>query len=164
MISLISDQSKYDRVMRGDDQFTDQELRGYNLFKSNCASCHTEPLFTNYSFASNGISATEDSGRARITMLPSDRHQFKVPTLRNVEYSKPYMHDGRYKTLREMLHHYASLNQYSPNQSNYAQNTRQELSDAQQTELLAFLLTLSDSAFIYNPNFSYPFEILHNQP
>jgi cytochrome c peroxidase len=151
-------------MKRGEVTFTEQENRGYTLFQQQCAACHREPLFTNYSFASNGITPAPDSGRARITGLTSDRHLFKVPTLRNVEFSKPYMHDGRYPTLREVIHHYASLNHSSTYVSNNVSQTWAPLSDQEQTDIIAFLLTLSDSAFVYNTELAYPFELTQNKP
>jgi cytochrome c peroxidase len=164
LITLISDQSKYDRMKRGEVLFSEQENRGYTLFQQQCAACHREPLFTNHAFASNGITAAADSGRSRITGLNSDRHLFKVPTLRNVEFSKPYMHDGRYQTLREVMRHYASLNHSSTYVSNNASQTSAPLSDQEQTDVIAFLLTLSDSAFVYNKDLAYPFELTQNKP
>ena len=98
MLTLVSSNSKYDQVVRGEYgvQFTEQENKGYYLFKEHCASCHTEPLFTNQTFQNNGLapdSILRDLGRMKITQKSSDSLKFKVPTLRNIERSTPYMHD-----------------------------------------------------------------------
>jgi hypothetical protein len=96
LITLESNRSKYDAVQRGEALFSEQEERGYQLFKQQCNACHTEPLFTNGGFRSNGIALSgDDFGRGEITGIASDTGLFKVPTLRNIYYSRPYMHDGR---------------------------------------------------------------------
>lgn len=111
LLTLVSSNSKYDKVMSGDLQFTTQEKNGYALFQKNCSSCHREPLFTNDEFANNGLPenpSLKDKGRMHITLDSTDTYKFKIPTLRNIEYTYPYMHDGRFKKLSEVMNHYTS--------------------------------------------------------
>lgn len=157
VVSLTSSNSKYDNVMRNKNQFTDMELKGYNLFKQNCASCHKEPLFTSEKFERNGLQidpTLNDIGRMKITQNPIDSLKFKVPTLRNIQFTFPYMHDGRFKTLNEVIKHYNSLSgaKNLPKELSKPMN----LSDNDRTDLVAFLKTLSDKEFLYNPRYSYP--------
>ena len=115
LLTLISNNSKYDSVMQHTASFTQQEKSGYKLFQKNCTSCHTEPLFTNGDFANNGLfpdTVLNDKGRMSVTGKNSDQYKFRVPTLRNIEYSFPYMHDGRYRRLRDVLNHYSG-NKYA---------------------------------------------------
>jgi cytochrome c peroxidase len=158
--NLVSCNSKYDSVMRKEKnaRFTAAELKGYALFKKNCASCHTEPLFTNNAFANNGLpmdTVLKDLGRMKITSQSMDSLKFKVPTLRNIEYSFPYMHDGRFKRLSEVLKHYTSGVQKSKTLSPHLSKPI-SLSADERVDLTAFLLTLSDKAFIYNTNYAFP--------
>ncbi|MEQ1746312.1 MAG: cytochrome c peroxidase [Saprospiraceae bacterium] len=149
-LTLISADAKYDRVQRGEEQFTVQEQNGYAIFQKNCASCHAEPFFTNFSFEKNGLSvdtSLRDMGRMGITQNPSDSLRFKVPTLRNIEFSQPYMHDGRFRKLRDVVNHYAQTT---------ALERKIELNSNQKTDLVAFLLTLTDRTFLFNPEFSFP--------
>ncbi|MFN8309322.1 MAG: cytochrome c peroxidase [Chitinophagales bacterium] len=158
LVMLISDQSKYDSVMRHQSQFTAQEDRGYALYKKNCAACHTEPLFTNNNFENNGLpqdTLLRDAGRIKVTQRPEDSLRFKVPTLRNAEFSYPYMHDGRFKTLREVLQHYTSGIKHSATLSTHLQQPIL-LTENERTDLLAFLLTLTDRNFVFTEKFRYP--------
>nr|HPI54462.1 cytochrome-c peroxidase [Chitinophagaceae bacterium] len=101
MLTMVSTNSRYDSMQRAEIQFTSQETRGYNLFKRHCASCHQEPLFTNDEFMNNGLlpdSNYNDIGRVKISLNVKDSFCFMVPTLRNIEFSYPYMHDGRFQT------------------------------------------------------------------
>ena len=110
-LTLISANSKYDKVKRGEENFTEQEQKGYDLFKQNCNTCHQKPLFTTGEFANNGLPVDtflQDVGRVAISLNPIDSFKFKIPTLRNIEYSHPYMHDGRFKKLNQVLTHYQS--------------------------------------------------------
>ena len=160
-LSLVSSNSKYDRVMRQEKGifFTDQEKNGLILFRSDCNSCHTEPLFTNTFFASNGLpidTLLRDVGRFGITNNPKDSMQFKIPTLRNIEFTFPYMHDGRYKKLKEVLNYYSDgINVKAP----YLHGDLKKplrYSEAQKKDLLAFLYTLTDKSFLYDKRFSFP--------
>lgn len=160
-VSLISANSKYDKVMRQEKDvvFTSQELRGLKLFRKHCASCHTEPLFTNGGFASNGIQVNpflKDVGRYAITGQRSDSLQFKVPTLRNIEFTFPYMHDGRYRKLKDVIRYYSDS--IITRNSYMDKRLRKPLkfSEEQQKDLLSFLYTLTDKAFLFNPRFGYP--------
>jgi len=158
MLTLVSANSKYDKVMRKELSFTDQEANGYLLFKKNCSSCHTEPLFTNGNFKNNGLPidlVLKDIGRMKATSNPNDSLKFKVPSLRNIEYSYPYMHDGRFKKLSEVLNHYT--NGIQPSNTLATQlNQGIQLSSNEKVDIIAFLLTLSDKEFVFNPKFQYP--------
>ena len=154
---LITANSKYDKVMRKEAVFTNQELNGYQLFKNNCASCHTEPLFTNGKYENNGIpldTTLNDIGRQRITEKSDDYLKFKVPTLRNIQFTNPYMHDGRFEKLTEVVKHYNSLgnNKNLPKKLQKLMN----LTDNERVDLVAFLLTLTDNEFLFDKRFSYP--------
>lgn len=157
-LTLISANSKYDKVMRKEDEFTAQEARGYSLFKANCNNCHTEPLFTNGSFQNNGLpldSSLADTGRIMVTKNEADNRKFKVPTLRNIEFSKPYMHDSRFESLRQVLKHYQSGIEASNTLAKELRNSI-ALSENEKIDLVVFLLTLSDREFLFNPEFGYP--------
>ncbi len=162
MLTLVSANSKYDQVKRNEATFTSQEENGYQLFKQNCASCHVEPLFTNLKFENNGLpidKTLNDFGRNRITQNAKDSFKFKVPTLRNIEFSNPYMHDGRFKRIAEVINHYTNGIQSS---STLAKQLKKPivLTSNQKVDLTAFLLTLTDKEFLFNPKFGYPKEIL----
>ena len=164
LLTLVSANSKYDKVISKKDTFTEQELKGYQLFKKNCSSCHQEPLFTTGDFANNGLkpeSLLKDIGRMKITKNPADSLKFKIPTLRNIEYSYPYMHDGRFKRLSEVLNHYMHGINISNTLAPQLQNAI-KLSSDEKVELINFLLTLSDKEFVFNPKFQYPKEVFFN--
>lgn len=151
---LISADSKYDRYMQGNESFTPQEVSGLQLFRQHCESCHKEPLFTDLQYRNNGLDQVfTDAGRAIITQLPSDSGKFKVPSLRNVVLSYPYMHDGRFKNLNLVLDHYISgVKQSStvdPLISNGIPLNAQEKSD-----IISFLQTLTDTKFTTDHRFS----------
>ncbi len=156
MAMLISDDSKYDKYKKGTYTFTADENEGYTLFQSKCASCHTEPLFTDFSFRNNGLDANfSDLGRGLITQNSADNGKFKVPSLRNVQLTYPYMHDGRYFTLSLVLDHYATGVQSSftldPSLAAGIPLTAYE-----KLKIIAFLKTLTDYTFMSNPAFSEP--------
>jgi len=157
-LTLISANSKYDKVKRKEETFSKQEKTGYKLFKKNCASCHSEPLFTTGNFENNGLTVDpyfKDRGRGKITQLQMDNYKFKVPTLRNIEFSFPYMHDGRFKSIRAVLDHYSSNISHTENLAFQLKNGI-ELSSNDKSDLIAFLLTLSDKEFLFNPAFQFP--------
>ena len=111
LLTLISANSKYDRVQQKKEKFTPQENNGYLLFQKNCGSCHAEPLFSTYEFATNGLKVDtfyNDLGRFNVTKKAADSLKFKIPSLRNIEYTAPYMHDGRFKKLSQVLNHYTN--------------------------------------------------------
>ena len=157
VIMLKSSNSKYDKVMRKEAEFTEKEKNGYRIFKANCASCHKEPLFTGDKFERNGLTldtTLNDIGRERITNNLEDRMRFKVPTLRNIQFTAPYMHDGRFKKLSDVIKHYNSLG----NDENLPKQLKKpmNLSDNERVDLLAFLHTLTDLEFLFDPKFSFP--------
>jgi cytochrome c peroxidase len=158
LVTLVSINSKYDSVMRKQATFTTAENNGYRLFKINCASCHTEPLFTNFSFENNGLqidTILNDFGRMKVTQSNADSLRFKVPTLRNIQYSYPYMHDGRFNRLSEVLKYYTSDNK---NQAASLSPLIKKinLTPNEKVDLLIFLLTLSDKSFLNNPKHAFP--------
>ena len=158
MLTLVSANSKYDKVKRHEMKFTEQEENGYLLFTKNCSSCHNEPLFTNLDFANNGLPIDTflyDTGRMKVTKNPSDSLLFKVPSLRNIAYTYPYMHDGRFKKLSDVLQHYTSGIQVSKTLAPQLKK-RISLSSNEKVDIIHFLLTLSDTAFIFNPKYQYP--------
>lgn len=157
-LTLVSCNSKYDRVMAGKESFDEMEQKGYTLFLARCNTCHREPLFTNGDFENNGLpvdTTLNDYGRYRVTLIPEDSLRFKVPTLRNIEYSYPYMHDGRFTSLSEVMNHYSSGIQPNKTLSPQLKNTT-PLTGNEKVELIAFLKTLSDREFIFNPGYAYP--------
>jgi len=162
LLTLVSSNAKYDSVMRKQTVFNEQEQKGYLLFQKNCASCHKEPLFTNDDFRNNGLpidTTLNDYGRFGITHRPSDSLKFKVPTLRNIEHSFPYMHDGRFKKLSQVLTHYTTGIVKNKNLSNELQKPI-VLNSNEKVDIIAFLLTLTDKSFLYNPKHSYQKEVL----
>lgn len=157
MLTIVSADSKYDKVIRGEEVFNEYEARGYTLFKTNCASCHKEPLFTNGSFENNGLpldSTLNDGGRIRITHNIKDSLKFKVPTLRNVEVSYPYMHDGRFRNLQMVLFHYTEGISSSTTLAPQLQKNI-VLTEDDKRALIAFLKALTDEAFLHNAAYQY---------
>lgn len=141
---IISDNAKYDKVRRGESSYTANEQAGYDLFVAKCSQCHTEPLFTDQSYRNNGLDAIfTDQGRAIITQQASDAGKFKVPSLRNVELTYPYMHDGRFFTLNQVLDHYHSGVQQSSTLDPLL-STGIPLTGTEKQQLIAFLKTLTD--------------------
>jgi cytochrome c peroxidase len=156
--SMVSANSKYDQYKKGAIAFNVQEQRGYQLFLTHCNSCHTEPLFTDYSFRNIGLPldpALKDYGRMLVTGQQEDSLKFKVPTLRNVALSSNYMHDGRFMTVQQVLNHYRFGVQRSSTLDPTLQNGI-ALTEPQTNDLLEFLKTLSDSSFIRNPKLTKP--------
>lgn len=157
-LTLVSANSKYDQVKKGETVFTSQEKNGYKLFKQHCNSCHAEPLFTTGEFANNGLcidTTLNDFGRMNITQNSADSLKFKIPTLRNIEFSFPYMHDGRFRKISEVLNHYTSEINDSKTVSEELKSKIILTSD-QKVDLTAFLLTLTDKEFLFNPKFGFP--------
>jgi cytochrome c peroxidase len=140
-IALVSKESYYDKVMEGEASFSIQQTKGFALFEQHCNRCHTAPLFYSNRFEKNGLVLdTSDLGRFEITGLEADREKFRVPSLRNISHSFPYMHDGRFKSLKEVLAHYGK---------------EMSLTDMQQKDLISFLKTLTDTSFLMNPQFQF---------
>lgn len=160
-LTLVSANAKYDQVKRGEVLFTDQEAKGYQLFKKNCNSCHAEPLFSNYNYAQNFIpidSTLKDYGRGAFSKVVDDSLQFKIPSLRNLKYSYPFMHDGRFYFLKDVLNHYTSSS--TKRKFRKARLKPIHLSDKDKVDLTAFLLTLNDQEFVFNPKNRFPRELL----
>ncbi|WP_264521437.1 cytochrome-c peroxidase [Flavobacterium sp. N1994] len=159
MVMLKSSNSKYDKVIRKEEQFNSQEQQGYALFKTHCASCHKEPLFSDDRFEKNGLVIDEtlnDLGRIKITNKPEDYLRFRTPTLRNIQFTFPYMHDGRFKTLTEVIKHYNSLGHDKSLPKELAEPMM--LSDNDRVDLVAFLQTLTDKEFLFDKRFGFPKE------
>ena len=155
--SIVSYNSKYDKVQRGETSFTQTELNGYNTFKAKCAGCHKEPLFTDNSFRNNGLPLNtfiNDYGRMKVTGNINDSLRFKVPTLRNVAISLPYMHDGRFTTMGQVIDHYRTgIQTNQPNLDSLLKN-RLPITNQEKNNLIYFLMTLTDSTLIHNPRFA----------
>ena len=119
--TMISSNSKYDKVIRGEASFTPDENAGFASFNSftggDCFHCHGGVMGTDFSYKNNGLDEfPTDSGRGSITGISSDNFKFKVPSIRNIEYSSPYMHDGRFNTLDEVINFYSiNVHGNSPN-------------------------------------------------
>jgi cytochrome c peroxidase len=153
MIMCVSSDSKYDSVMRKTGvRFTETESKGYTLFLNNCSSCHKEPLFTDGSFRNNGLSNkfNPDNGRQTITLDPEDGFKFKVPSLRNLTYTVPYMHDGRFVKIDQVLDHYTKGIQDSHTLDPLLKKNGQlgiPLTQEDKLNLKVFLKTLDDKHF-----------------
>lgn len=156
--SLISSNSKYDKVKKGEDKFNPTEQRGYDLFKTRCNTCHKEPLFTDFSFRNNGLTLNKflkDSGRMRITGDPQDSLKFKVPSLRNLSVTYPYMHDGRLYSLSNVIDHYSKGIQAGATLDSSLKNGIQ-FTEPEKNDLIYFLHTLKDTSFLRDKRFSQP--------
>ncbi len=162
--TLISANSKFDRYSLGQATLTPEELNGLDVFlredKGDCFHCHgnpNNPLWTNNLFHNNGLDATfSDLGLGGVTGDPNDNGKFRSPSLRNLAYTAPFMHDGRFNTLDEVINHYSEGLQNSPTIDPLMKNINQggvQLSDQDKADLKAFLLSLSDPSFINNPIF-----------
>lgn len=156
--SLLSGNSSYDRYLHhtDSDAMSASAIRGMDLFfsqKTQCSQCHSGFNFTNYSFANNGLYENyPDEGRYLLTREMTDLALFKVPSLRNVELTAPYMHDGSISTLKEVINHYQSGGKNHSNKSPLIQPL--SLSESEQEDLIAFLKALTDDTFINNPLFA----------
>lgn len=162
ILSLTSCDSKFDRVLRGEQTFTDAEQRGFQLFSTeydprrgqfgaDCFHCHGGPLFQSQTFANNGLDDVfADSGRAKISGREQDAGKFAVPSLRNIALTAPYMHDGRLKTLEEVIEHYSTGVKRSatldPNLAKHPDGGV-PLSADDKSALVAFLKTLTDPKY-----------------
>jgi cytochrome c peroxidase len=162
LLTLTSYDSKFDRSMQGKEQLTDEEKRGFELFMTeyeprmgqkgaDCFHCHGGPLFTDHQFHNNGLSPVEsDTGRHRVTQNERDLYKFSTPSLRNVVLTAPYMHDGRFQTLEEVIAHYdhnlRRTDTLDPNLAKHP-STGIRLSAADKAALVAFLKTLTDEKF-----------------
>lgn len=163
MIMMVSSNSKYDKYVRNEDNvtFTSLESDGLSTFQAKCASCHASDLFSDQSFRNNGLSINpqlEDKGRFDILENPDDLYKFKVPSLRNVEVTYPYMHDGRFATLEVVLDFYDSAVVDNGNVDEVLLRDDGtygiSLSDYEKESLIAFLKTLTDNEFLEDERFS----------
>jgi cytochrome c peroxidase len=162
VLTLQSYNSRYDRYSRQEPgaSFTEQELNGLRIFRIHCNTCHTEPLFTNHDFANNGLPVDYelmDIGRMKITQKPADSLKFKVPTLRNIQFTYPYMHDGRFKKLLDVINHYSHGIQPGKTLDLRLQEPI-VLTPDEKIDLVAFLLTLTDRDFLFDPQYNFPRE------
>lgn len=169
--TLVSYNSKFDKYLRGETQLTDSELRGYILFTTeqgaDCFHCHGgggNPLFTTNKFYNNAKDSVFSDNRDRYSFTgdPSDIGSYKAPTLRNIELTAPYMHDGRFTTLDEVIDFYSEGLIMSPYVSSLMHKIEQGgalLTPNQKMDLKNFLLTLTDNDFITNPAFSKPSDL-----
>ena len=157
--TLISGNSRFDKYSMRQIALTTSELAGYDLFMSesgaDCFHCHgdiTNPLWTDNLFHNNGLDATfTDNGLGDVTGNPADNGKFKTPSLRNLAFTAPYMHDGRFQTLDEVIDHYSTGLQISPTISPLLKNAGAGgviLTPQEKADLKAFLLTLTDSSFV----------------
>ena len=171
--SLISNHSKFDNVLNGQEYLSADEYEGYGLIndqtKGDCLHCHLTDgngLGTNQKFSNNGldniknINNYKDNGLGKISGNQSDIGLFKVPSLRNLSFTAPYMHDGRFKSLKEVLNFYSEGVNNSINvdsKMSFAHKGGAHLTNSEKDKIIKFLLTLNDSVFVTNPKFSNPF-------
>jgi cytochrome c peroxidase len=162
MTMLTSSNSKFDKYRRNEPggTLTQDELEGYQIFNQKCASCHATDLFTDNSFRNNGLAinpAINDLGRYRVTENEQDKYKFKVPSLRNIEKTAPYMHDGRLFTLEAVLNHYASGVVHTQNLDpilNANGTLGIPLTASEKSKIIAFLKTLTDHQFLTDRRFA----------
>ena len=162
MVMMVSSNSKFDKFRRNESggSFSADETAGYAVFNAKCASCHATDLMTDDSYRNNGLAvnpAINDIGRYRLTELVTDYYKFKVPSLRNVELTAPYMHDGRFGTLEGVLEHYNSgVVDSATLDPILKQNGKLgiSLSTTEKTQLVAFLKTLTDNQYLTDKRFS----------
>jgi len=177
MRTLISSDSKFDKWRRGETELSDLEYLGYQLFLreggdpevspggefgADCFHCHGEAglQFSDYLFHNNGLDAhfENDPGRVDVTGWVLDSGKFKTPTLRNVALSAPFMHDGRFASLEEVIEHYNTGGVPSTTIDTFMKYTTGglELAPQQKDALIAFLNALTDTTFTENPDFQDP--------
>lgn len=179
-LTFVSDQSRYDSMRRQQISFTQQENRGYALFQKFCAACHAEPLFTRpgyeYNGWADGLKGTDstgvgvsvlDRGRALVTGLVADAYHMKIPTLRNVEVSYPYMHNGGFQTLYQVVKNYSGKRLVvrgdgggsgisGDSGEGHRKVVEISLDANERVDLVAFLMTLTDRKFLYSKDFVDP--------
>ncbi|MGY0392826.1 cytochrome-c peroxidase [Bizionia sp. KMM 8389] len=163
MIMMVSSNSKYDKFVRNEDNvtLTTLETDGYNTFQDKCVSCHATDLFTDQTYRNTGLFINpqlNDKGRFLVQENPDDLYKFKVPSLRNVEKSFPYMHDGRFSSLSAVLDFYDSgmvdNGNVDPSLLREDGSFGITLSDYEKESLIAFLITLTDNEFLNDDRFS----------
>ena len=152
--TLISANSKYDKVKRNEGEaFTESEERGYQAFLQKCGNCHSTALFTDQSFRNVGFPLnpnTDEAGRARVTGIPADYMSFRVPSLRNIEYTAPYGSFGQFPTLKSVLDYFdhGVLDADNLDPVLRENGNRIPLTEQEKEDLIAFMKTLSDSSFV----------------
>lgn len=173
--SLLSYQSKFDRWEAGLTVFTDEEREGFSKFidsdeipfsnQLECSHCHALPTTTSNDFENNALQPAAtlmdfvDIGRGRVTGRAQDNGKMRIPTLRNIALSAPYMHDGRFATLEEVVDHYMSGGHFSPNVSPFVHDiSAKAYTEQDKIDMLAFLNALTDTTFINDPKIQNPFE------
>lgn len=162
MVMMISSNSRYDKYVRGETgaDFTEQETYGLQVFQQKCATCHITDLFTDDAFRNNGLPpypGINDIGRAEVSGMAADYYKFKVPSLRNVALTAPYMHDGRFGSLESVLNFYSNGVQDSDTLDPLLKQNNSlgiALTDAEKSALIAFLNTLTDDEYINDERFS----------
>ncbi|PZD78446.1 cytochrome-c peroxidase [Mesonia sp. K7] len=161
VVMMVSANTKYDRVLHNSgDVFTEEEQQGKAIFEQKCATCHAGILFTDQSYRNNGLQIDpeyNDIGRERVTGLAQDNRKFKVPTLRNIEITYPYMHDGRFQTLRDVLDFYDEGVEVSETLDAQLQQNGTigiPLTEEEKDLLLTFFKTLNDDNFLFDDRFS----------
>lgn len=175
MNSIVSNDSKYDQFLANKVTLTESEVRGRQLFEleynpffpllsgADCVHCHSGDNFTNNKYMNNGLDVDADItdlGRAKVTELDRDKGAFKVPSLRNIEVTAPYMHDGRFTTLEEVVDHYNNGLQESASLDPALQaqiGVGLKLTAQNKTDLVNFLKTLTDYTYLTNPAYASPF-------
>jgi len=162
MAMLVSANSRYDKYVRGESggDLTTNELEGLALFQVKCANCHATDLFTDHSFRNNGIldDFSFDRGRNEVSQLPGDVGKFRVPSLRNISVTDPYMHNGKFKTIEKVLDHYASGVKDSPTLDPLLRQPDGTLgiplTADEKNKIIAFLKTLDDEQFLRDARFA----------
>lgn len=162
--TLISADSKFDRYLSGQVSLSLQELNGFEVFmdeaRGDCFHCHgsdNNPLWTDNAFHNNGLDAEfTDLGLGAVSGDPADNGKYKTPSLRNLVFTAPYMHDGRFNSIEEVIDHYSEGLQFSSTIDPLMKKVHEggvHLSEKDQSDLKAFLLTLTDEVFPKNPDF-----------
>ncbi len=165
LLSITSDNSKFDKFNRGEVALTDQELRGFDVLKiKGCFNCHSSSLLHDNKSHNTALDKNPtDKGLQEFTNKYEDRHKFKTPSLRNIMVSGPYMHDGRFETIDEVIRFYEDV---TPNLNVEANRNasdsmtiapRNEITEREMTDLKAFLNTLTDDTYLTNPKYADPF-------
>jgi cytochrome c peroxidase len=162
--TMISSNSRWDRYLRGELELTQSEAQGFDIFfteKGDCFHCHGTILFTDNLFHNNGLdSLFADPGLFAVSGDQNDIGKFKAPSLRNLGFTSPYMHDGRFKTIVEVIDFYSEGVVWSPTIDPLMKKVNQggiHLDQQQKHDLISFINMLNDSSFVNNPNFSNPF-------
>ena len=171
--TLVSNNSKFDRVLKGDGKFTVSELRGYEILNDQsmgaCLHCHVtegQIMGTNHKFANNGLdnfansTIYQDRGLAQTTKDSAHTGSFKIPSIRNLLFTAPYMHDGRFVNLYEVVDFYSSgvhKNRFTDSKMTHAKQGGIQLNEIDKKAVVDFLITMTDSSFITNQQFANPF-------